>query len=128
MRLTTLTQEVVLQPSANGSWTGSLKVNKDTDYWIELADAKGHRGGDDKPHHIKAIPDAPPKVEIEDPGQDTRASATNLVPVKISVADDFGVDAVELVFHKLGGPEQVITVNPESNDKGEIAATAELDL
>jgi hypothetical protein len=128
LRFTALTQEVVLQPTAEGSWTGSLKVTKDTDYWIELADAKGHRGGDDKPHHIKAIPDTPPTVEIEDPGQDTRSSATNRLPVKISVADDFGVEAVQLVFHKLGGQEQVVTVKAELGDKGEMTANAELDL
>jgi hypothetical protein len=121
-------EELPLHPDADGNWIGTLKITKDTDYWIELADEKGHRGGDDQPHHIKTLPDMPPKVEIEDPGQDTHASVTNKLPIKISVADDFGVEQVEVVFHKLGGSEKRVTANRQTDKPGEVTATAELDL
>ena len=108
---------VDLQPDEKGVWKGSLKVTKDTDFWIELADAKGHTGGNEAPFHVKALPDNAPKVEIDEPGKDLRAEATNTVPVKISVTDDFGVNEVRLVYHRLGGPEQVFTAkrNGETN-------------
>ena len=109
-------------------WTGSLKVDKDSDYWIELADEKGHRGGNTKAYHIKALPDKPPKVEILEPGMDIRADATNSVPLKISAADDFGVNEIKVIYHKLGGPEQMMICKRESEKNGEITASAELDL
>ena len=119
---------LALSPGADGSWTGTFMITRDTDYWIELADVKGHPGANETPFHIKAVPDKPPKVEITEPGKDIRASATNRVPLKILIADDFGVAATKLVFHKLGGAEQVIPLNRESEQDGELLASAELDL
>ena len=69
-----------------------------------------------------------PRVELDDPGKDMHAAATNKIPVKITVADDFGVDQIKLVFHKLGGKEQTVTANRGTNDDGQISATADLDL
>lgn len=120
--------EVPLQLGEDGSWLASLSLSKDTDYWIELADKKGHPGVNEKPYHIKVLPDNPPKVEITEPGKDTRSSATNKVPVKISVADDFGVGDIKLVYHKLGGAEQTVTTKRETEQNGEVTASAELEL
>jgi hypothetical protein len=120
--------ELALAPNPDGSWAGTLPITKDTDYWIELADTKGHSGVNEKPYHIKALPDNPPKVEISDPGKDTRSSATNKVLVKISVSDDFGVDQIKLVFNKLGGSQETIQAERESQQNGEVTAKAELDL
>ena len=120
--------ELPLIHDSNGLWTASLQVTKDTDYWVELIDGKGHRGVNEKPFHIRALPDNPPKVEIVEPGQDSRASSTNKVLVKISAADDFGVNEIKLVFNKLGGAQQVIPAKRQSERSGEITATAELDL
>ena len=120
--------EMALTGASNGSWTATLKIVKDTDYWIELADRKGHLGVNEKPYHIKALPDAPPKVEVIDPGGDSTSTATNRVPIKISVTDDFGVGDINVVFHKLGGSEVSIPAKRESDQNGEITASAELDL
>jgi hypothetical protein len=109
-------------------WTATLQITKDTDYWIELTDIKGHRGVNEKPFHIRALPDNPPKVEIAEPGKDVRASNTNKVLVKISATDDFGVKDIKLVFNKLGGTQQQIPAERQSEQNGEITATAELDL
>ena len=59
LRFSTATEPLELTQTVSGTWTGTLTVTKDTDYWIELADPQGHRGGDEKPHHIHAVPDAP---------------------------------------------------------------------
>jgi len=120
--------ELTLTPETNGFWGGSFQVTKDTDYWIELEDKKGHHGVNEKPYHIRAIPDNPPKIEISEPAKDIRASNTNKVLVKMSVTDDFGVDEIKLVVNKLGGAQQVIPAKRDSTRDGEITATAELDL
>ncbi len=111
-----------LRAADNGLWQGELKVDKDAEYWVELADEKGHAGGNEAAYHIKALPDAPPKVEISDPGQDLRAEATNTVPVKISMTDDFGLQEVKLVYHRLGGPEQVIAAKRDNETNSQFSA------
>jgi hypothetical protein len=117
-----------ISPMSPTNWIANLQITKDTDYWIELTDTKGHRGVNERPFHIRALPDNPPKVEISEPGKDIRASNTNKVLVKISVTDDFGVKDVRLVFNKLGGTQQTIPADRQSDQNGEISATAELDL
>ena len=120
--------ELTLTPETNGIWGGSFQVTKDTDYWIELVDKKGHHGVNEKPYHIRALPDNPPKIEITEPAKDIRASNTNKVLVKMSVTDDFGVNEIKLVVNKLGDAQRVIPAKRESTRDGEITATAELDL
>jgi len=116
-----------LTPNQDGTWSGTVALTTNSDYWIELADAKGHPGVNEKPYHLKALPDNPPRVEISDPGKDIRSSATNKVLVKISVSDDFGVDQIKLVYNKLGGSQQTINAARESEHNGEVVAKAELE-
>lgn len=115
-----------LNEGANGLWTADIAVTKDADYWIELTDAKGHRGGNQQPFHLKALPDATPKVEIPEPGQDLRAEGTNRVPVKITATDDYGIQELRLVYHRLGGPEKVIAAKRNGSTNAEF--TAEIPL
>ena len=117
-----------LVSKADSLWTGNIAITKDSDYWIELTDEKGRRGVNEKAHHIKAATDTAPHVEITEPGQDLRSEATNTIPVSISVADDFGVHEIRLIYHKLGGPEQVIHGRRESETNGDVVARAELPL
>ena len=119
---------IELAPAAKDLWTASLTPTNNLDYWVELTDAAGHKGGDESPRHLKVLPDEPPKVEIVDPGMDVRADATNQVPVKISVTDDFGVEDIKLVFRKLNGDEQTLVCVKTNSDLRDATATAEIDL
>ena len=119
---------IELAPTAKDFWTASLTPTNNLDYWVELTDAAGHKGGDESPRHLKVLPDEPPKVEIVDPGMDVRADATNKVPVKISVTDDFGVEDIKLVFRKLNGDEQTLVCVKTNSDRRDATATAEIDL
>ncbi len=117
-----------LAPAAKDLWTASLTPTNDVDYWVELTDAAGRKGGDESPRHLKVLPDEPPKVEIVDPGMDVRADATNQVPVKISVTDDFGVENIKLIFRKLNGDEQTLVCVKTNSNLHDATATAEIDL
>jgi hypothetical protein len=119
---------IQLTPAAKDLWTTSLTPTNDLDYWVELTDAAGRKGGDESPRHLKVVPDEPPKVEILDPGMDVRADATNKVPVKISVTDDFGVEDINLIFRKLNGDEQTLVCVKTNSDRRDATATAEIDL
>jgi len=119
---------IELVPAGKDLWTVSLTPTNDLDYRVELTDVAGRKGGDESPRHLKVLPDEPPKVEITDPGMDVRADATNHVPVKISVTDDFGVADIKLIFRKLNGDEQTIVCVKTNSDLRNATATAEIDL
>ncbi len=120
--------KVDLAAGSGNVWTGSLKATNDLYYWVEMADNEGHKGGNITPYHIQVLPDEPPKVEILDPGMDTRADPTNKIPLKISVTDDFGVGEIKLVFQKLNGKEQTIVCPKIQTDEKEATAEAVIDL
>ncbi|HTL18479.1 MAG TPA: DUF4175 family protein [Patescibacteria group bacterium] len=120
--------EVALTANPDGSWSGTFAITNDSDFFIELADLKGHPGVNEQAYHIKALADNPPKVEISEPGKDIRSSSTNKVLVKISVSDDYGVGQIKLVYNKLGGSQQTIEAKRDSAHNGEVIANAELDL
>jgi hypothetical protein len=117
-----------LQKGENDLWSGSVKITRNSDYSIELFDQKGRRGDDDTSHHIVATADALPRVEILEPAQDMRADATNTIPIRVSVADDYGVDGIKLVYHKLNAPERSVMCQTESVKNGEWLAAADLNL
>ncbi|MHC1767759.1 MAG: DUF4175 family protein [Verrucomicrobiia bacterium] len=127
LRFPGATNEMTLVPGPGGLWTAQLTVTNHTEYWIDLFDQKGRRGGSTNAHPIHALPDTPPVVVIQSPGQDMRASATNRIPLTIAVADDFGVQDIRIVFHKLDAPEQVLSVSGTPSGKRQ-TANAELDL
>ncbi len=109
-------------------WTAALQPTDDLAYWIELADAAGHKGGNAKPYHIKLLPDKPPTVEIVDPGVDIRAEPTNRVNISIAAADDFGVRDVRLIFRKLNGSQHTIVCEKKDLDPKQTRASAQIDL
>src|ERR1051326_2978581 len=119
---------VDLAPGEDGQWTGHFKAAKDAVYWIELADAKGHQGGNEQPYHLKVLPDKPPKVAVIDPGHDIRAEASNTIPVKIAASDDFGIVDLKLVYHRLGGPEQSLKCAFTNSESGEFTGGVEIAL
>jgi len=119
---------IELKRNEKDEWTTSFTARKDAYYWIELTDKKGRKSGNEKPYHLTVLPDEPPDVQVFSPGMDIRADATNKIPLKISVADDFGVGEVKLIFHKVNQTEQsIVCVKQGANDK-DVTATAEIDL
>ena len=119
---------VVLTPGPENLWTGSFKAATNDHYWIELADAKGHRGGNEQPYQLRVLPDHPPKVAILEPGQDLRADATDIIPLKLAASDDFGVAEVKVVYHKLGGPAKTLPCTLTNGEAAEVLGAAQLKL
>jgi hypothetical protein len=117
-----------LKRDPQGLWTAEVPVTKDNEFRFELFDAKGRKGGDELAHRLTAIPDAAPKVDFELPGGDIRAAATNRVPLKLAASDDFGLGAMKIVFHRLGGPEQELPIAKWTTQDKESVAEVELDL
>lgn len=127
MRFANLPAVPLVNGEDNG-WLATIPATRTSYYWIELTDADGRKGGNQKPFHLVVLPDEPPLVEVVEPGQDIRADATNKIPIRVSATDDFGVAEVKLVFHKLGGPEQSVLCRLEGDNPKELIANAEIDL
>ncbi|MFH1289004.1 MAG: DUF4175 family protein [bacterium] len=73
----------------------SITVTKDDNYYIELYDKEGY--SNESPHYkINALLDNPPEVKIIEPGKNITIDERMVVPLKISVYDDYGIDAVKL--------------------------------
>ena len=119
---------VPLRPDASRQWVAELPVQRDGEFRIAMVDERGRAGGDEARHHITAIPDAPPKVDFTEPGEDIRAAATNRIALRFAASDDFGVEGVRILIHRLGSPEQELKVPRLTRRDGESVGEAELDL
>jgi hypothetical protein len=119
---------LALKPAGSNLWTADLVVTNDTDYAFVLTDAKGRAGIDHTRFHIQALPDHPPKVDIAEPGEDIRADPTDIVPLKVVASDDFGVESIRIVYHKLGEPEKVLEVRDRHVKDGETLAAGVIRL
>ena len=117
-----------LQAGPDNSWTAAFTAQRDLYYWVDLMDTEGRKGGNPQPYRLTVLPDEPPEVAIFNPALDVRADPTDRIPIEISVTDDFGVEALELVFHKVGGEKQVIPCTVETHDPTHATASVEIDL
>lgn len=119
---------LTLVRDAGNLWTATLKATTDLYYWIDLQDKAGHKGSNDKPFHLKVLPDQPPIVEISEPAMDVRADSTNKVSLKISASDDFGVENVKLVFQKLTSRSETRVCDLKKLNPKEATVDTEIDL
>lgn len=117
-----------LDAGPDNSWTASITAERDLYYWVDLIDADGRKGGETQPYRLTVLPDEAPDVAIFEPALDVRANPTDRIPIEISVTDDFGVEGLELVFHKVGGAEQVIPCTVRMQDPTHATASVEIDL
>ena len=89
--------------AADGTLTGTFKVEKDGFYRIELDAPSGERVSASPQYTIDVLTDQPPTVSISKPGRDTTASPIEEVFVEARAEDDFGVKDLELVYSVNGG-------------------------
>jgi len=95
-------------------------IDKSGPYWIVLQDMEGLQGGADDRWDIRAIPDLPPSVTLEQPAGNIFVTPQGEVPVKIAVKDDLAIlkvglhfsrsdrtDVEEFVVPLFQGPDQV---------------------
>lgn len=126
-----LTNGVVVTLKAAGSnlWQGELTVSTDSEYSLVIADERGRPAtGNSARHPIRALPDLPPKVDVTEPGEDIRADPDEVIPLKIAASDDFGLEAITIVYHVLGGPEQRLEVRDRHTKDGQTLGAAVLRL
>jgi hypothetical protein len=97
-----------LTRQADGTLTGSFKIERQGFYRIELDGPHGEHVAASPQYTIDVLGDRPPTVSITKPGRDTSASPVEEVFVDARASDDFGVKGLELVYSMNGGPEKTV--------------------
>jgi hypothetical protein len=78
-------------------------LNEDGKYRLFFQPAEEESFGDADAFDVTAIPDAPPVVELTEPGKDIRLPADALLSVGGKAGDDIGVQSVRLRMRVIGG-------------------------
>jgi uncharacterized protein DUF4175 len=73
-------------------------VDRSTTYWFELMDREGLEGGRVLRWDVRAIPDAPPTVTIEEPSGNLFVTPQAKVPLRIGVKDDLAVQRIKMLY------------------------------
>ena len=75
-----------------------LLVDKRGSYWFELTDAEGLVGGRTDRWEIRAVPDQPPSVAIEQPSGNVFVTAAAVLRLKVAAKDDLAIHEITLHF------------------------------
>ena len=105
-----------LDRQPDGSFTTRFTVEANGFYRIDLKDANGVMVTASAQHTIEALNDQPPVVGFSKPGRDITASSVEEIFVEAKADDDFGVQALELVYSINGDDDEVLELfnDPES--------------
>lgn len=71
-------------------------------YWLKLTDTEGLHGGQEGRWEIRAVPDTPPSVSIEQPDGMVFVTSDAVVPLRIAAKDDLALQRLELRFTRPG--------------------------
>ena len=94
----------------DGTWLGSLRVEREGYYEIELARADGELVPASPKYTIDVLTDQPPSVSFSKPGRDTRASPIEELFLEAKADDDFGISELALIYSVNGEPEDTISL------------------
>ena len=78
-----------------------LVVSVTDGYRFELHDREGLNGGRDDRYEIRAVPDAPPSVAVEQPAGNLYVTPVAAAPLRISAKDDLAVRQIAVKYHRV---------------------------
>lgn len=108
--------EIPLQIKEDRQLEGNLIIMKTQTYHVEVIDSEGFQNQDPIEYQITSHPDEYPTIEILKPGQNLTVGSRDDVELAFSTKDDFGLNAIYLVFHTQGGENRVLIKKFSSNE------------
>jgi hypothetical protein len=75
-------------------------IEKSGSYWLDLTDREGLSAGSDDRWEIRAIPDTPPTVSIEQPTANLFVTPRAVVPIRVAAKDNLAVHSIALMFRR----------------------------
>ena len=87
---------------------GSFVAQKSGNYHIHITDVEGFTNRDPINYTLTVLRDAAPDVNIVSPARDTVLDNEMLVELQVEAADDYGIQALQLVYHvEAEGAEEI---------------------
>lgn len=111
-----------------GAWRAGMVVHEDRNYWLELADHAGRKGGNQNPFEMTVLPDERPRLRIIEPGTDIRARADDVITIRFDAEDDYGIAALQLRYKTMGGKEIILPYSLTDDHPDKLTGNISLDL
>jgi hypothetical protein len=92
------------------SLTADMTVVRDGSYRVVLTDRDGLSDPRGTEYFIRTLEDRPPDVHIVQPASDRSVTPLEEIDIEARADDDFGIEAVELVYSVRGEQETAITL------------------
>lgn len=87
---------------------GSFIARQSGNYHIHITDVEGFTNRDPINYTLTVLKDAPPDVNIVSPARDTILDNAMLVELKVEATDDYGIQALQLLYHvEAEGAEEI---------------------
>ena len=83
-----------IAPDAEPTWIATQSVT----YWFEITDVEGLEGGDDRRWSLRAVPDVPPTVALDQPTANSFVTADAAVRLTGLVKDDLAIRTIAVRF------------------------------
>jgi hypothetical protein len=109
-------EPVSLTPHGDRQMSASLQVREDGSYRVALSGADGLSNPGDTEYFIRTIEDRAPEVRLLRPARDRTVTRLEEVAIEAEAEDDFGVDALELVYAVRGGAERMVPLRIRRGD------------
>ncbi len=108
------------EPDKENTVKGSFPLLKDSEYSVLLKDVEGNISTDKFAGKIEIIPDGKPYVTIVNPGMNSFAIPTAVIPIIIEAYDDLGVQDVSII-RSHNDSDDYTKLLSDPNERGENA-------
>ncbi len=100
-----ISETVEIPLNANGKKaTGDFRISSSGTYHIELIDKDGNSNEDPISYSIIAMNDAFPSITLIEPTYNVEVSKNALLPIKLTINDDYGFSALKLMWRLAESP------------------------
>jgi hypothetical protein len=83
---------------------GILKIASSGNYFIELVDKDGEKSENPIQYSVIAMQDEYPSIALINPKSDVEVATTALLPIKVNIADDYGLSKLKLFYRLAKSP------------------------
>jgi len=98
----------------------SWVIGKSGAYWFELTDRDSLKRGAGHRWEIRAIPDRPPAISLQEPSGNAFVTVDAVVPIRILVKDDLAIHTVHLRYVLSDQGEEEIELYRGADDVAEV--------
>lgn len=80
---------------------GGFTINHSGTFFFEITDKDGQKSSNPIKYNVLALTDEYPRIELIDPTTDVQIGESALLPVRLSISDDYGITYLKLYYKLL---------------------------